>query len=197
MNFKWARITNPSKFHFYTIDLGKIRHPKEFRYLGNGRYNGFAFGRKNVAIPLNLGLGKYHVLGVRNSKNDVGVAWLYSGGVSLAMLKPVYLFIDEKPGSLGSSPKLVKYNGETSLNLDNILGGASFFTGLNQLQVVPGAFVKAALVFSWGKYYTDYHALEIGVLTEIYPKALPLMANTRNSFIYPSFYINFNMGRFW
>jgi len=197
LNIKWGSATNPSKFRFYNIDIEKLKHQKEFRYIGNGRYNGFVFGRKNVAIPLNLGFGRYFILGVRNNKNDIGVSWSYQLGASMAMLKPVYLYIDEKPGTLNSNEKLVKYNGESNIDLQNILGGAPFFTGFNQITLVPGAYLKAALHFSWGKYYHEYHVLEVGAMSEFYSQELPLMANTRNNFIYPSFYINFNMGKYW
>jgi hypothetical protein len=197
INLKWGSATNPSRFYYYTIDFGKIKHKKEFRYLGNGRYNGFVFGRKNVFMPLHFGIGDYRILGVRNSKNDVGVACTYQAGVSMALLKPVYLYVDEKPGTLNSSEVLVKYNGERNVDLSNILGGAPFFTGINQITMVPGAFGKASLLFSWGKYYRDYHVLELGFLAEAYTRTLPLMANTSNNFIYPSFFINFNMGKFW
>ncbi|MCX6188510.1 MAG: hypothetical protein NTW54_02685 [Bacteroidetes bacterium] len=197
VNFRWGQTSVQSKYSFYIVEFGKIKHPKEFRYVGNTRYNGFVFGRKFVAMPLKLGIGKYAVLGVRNSKNDIGVGWAYQLGASMALLKPVYLFIDEQPGMLGSHEKLVKYNGENDIDLENILGGAPFFNGFNQIKVVPGAFGKLAMVFSWGKYYNEYHSLEIGVLTEVYSQELPLMASTQNSYIYPSFYINFNLGKVW
>lgn len=197
INFKWAHSSVPTRFTFYTFDFGRLKHSKEFRYLGNGHYNGFVFGRKNIALPVSLGIGRYYVLGVRNSKNDVGVSWSYQLGTRFALMKPVYLFVLENPGALYSSEKLVKYNGEANINLDNIMGGASFFVGINQLQVVPGAYGKISMLFNWGKYYNEYHAVEIGALMEVYAKELPIMASTKNNFIYPSFYLNFNLGRFW
>ena len=196
MNFKWGRPSQ-SAYRFYSVDISRIRHQKEFRYIGNGRYNGFVYGRKNVAIPVNFGFGKHFILGVRNSKNDIGLSWNYQIGASMVLLKPVYLYIDESPGTAFSTEKLVRYNGESNVGLDNILGGASFFTGINQTQFVPGAYGKLALLFNWGKYYNSYHSLEIGMLVTGYARQLPLMANTGNSFIYPSLYINFNMGKFW
>ncbi len=148
-------------------------------------------------MPVNLGIGKHYTLGVRNSKNDIGLSWSYQVGASIVFLKPVYLWIDEQPGVAASKEIMVKYNGENNIGINDIRGGASFYTGLNQTQVVPGVFGKIAVLYSWGKYYNDYHALEIGCLVEAYSKELPLMANVHNSFIYPSLYINFNMGKFW
>ncbi len=197
INFKWGHASPATKTNFYSFAIDKIRHQKEFRYIGNGRYNGFVYGRKNVAIPMKFGFGKATILGVRNSKNDVGVSWAYHIGASIAMLKPVYLYVEENPGSLIRNEKLVKYTGENTLDLENIIGGAPFFVGLHQMKFVPGAYGKLAMIFNWGKYYTDYHSLEIGFLTEIYAKELPLMASTQNSFIYPSFYLNWNLGKYW
>jgi len=197
INFKWSRSAGQSRFTYFNFDLGKIKHPKEFRYMGNGRYNGFVFGRKNVTMPLRLGIGKNTILGVRNSKNDVGVAWSCQGGLSMALMKPVYLYVVENTSSGINTEVLVKYSDETNIDISSVMGGAPFFNGFNQLQVVPGVYGKVAMLFSWGKFYSDYNVLELGFLTEAFSKKLPMMAHTSNEFIYPAFYINFNVGKLW
>ena len=196
IHFKWGK-GDASNLRFYAIDFGKMRHQKEFRYTANPPYNGFVFGRTNIAMPLNFGFGKMKALGIRNGKNDVGLSYTLQAGISLALLKPVYLYIDRKPGTPESNVELIRYSKESSIEYNNIIGGASFFTGLNQLSLIPGVFTRASLVFNWGRYSGDFHAVETGAMLTAYNKALPLMAITKNNMVYPSVYIAFNLGKYW
>lgn len=196
LHFKWGK-GDVSNLRYYAIDFGKMRHQKEFRYTSNPPYNGFVFGRTHIAMPLNFGVGKMKTLGIRNGKNDVGLSYSFQAGISLALLKPVYLYIDRKPGTLQSNVELVKYENESTIEYNNIIGGASFFTGMNQMTLMPGVFTRASLLFNWGRYTGDFHAVETGVMITAYSKSLPLMATIKNNPVYPTVFIAFNLGKYW
>jgi hypothetical protein len=198
LNMKWGHFNSTQRFSFYTFDIDRLKHQKEIRQPANMPYNGFVFGRTHIAIPISIGMGQFKTLGVRNNKNDVGVGWTYQYGLTLALLKPVYLFVDPTPNNQTNDDiELIRYEEESTFDYNSILGGASFFTGINQIKSIPGAFGKTSLVFNWGRYYNDLHSVELGVMVHGYIKRLPLMAKVKNNFVYPVFYLAVNLGKYW
>eukprot|EP00897_Mesotaenium_endlicherianum_P006102 jgi/Mesen1/551/ME001047S10716 len=92
------------------------------------------------------------LIGGKGNKNGVAVSAIYGGGITAGLLKPYYLNILNKYD--GNKAQSIKYNGSNdSLFLDPtiITGSGGFFKGWGEVQVVPGAHLRTALRFDYGR----------------------------------------------
>ena len=160
----------------YSIEFNEIKHPKEDK-LPNGT-GGFSFGNPYVYGKINnfyqfqLGFGQQHILGQKGNKNGVAVSAVYKGGISLGLLRPYYIEVDDN----GSS-KTIRYSAETDslFKYGFIIGGGGLGRGWGEMKFKPGAFAKAALRFDYGRYNEVVSGIEIGVSAEFYSSKIPIL----------------------
>ena len=70
----------------------------------------------------------------------------------------------------------IKYDSKDSLTfLDptRIIGGSGFTKGWSELKLEPGAFLKTALRFDFGRFNETIQALEIGMSVDAYASKIP------------------------
>ena len=165
-----ARFTN-----LYTIELSEIKHNKEEKLHRAESFfsNSFIFGKQNNFYQGKLGFGQQYILGQKGNKNGVAITASLSGGLALGLLKPYYLQVVDNAGV----EKTISYDDDsaTFLSPDNIIGGAGFTKGWNKLKVKPGAFIKTALRFDFGRYNEKVQALEIVMSVEGFLQKIPLL----------------------
>ena len=96
-----------------------------------------------------------------------------SGGLALGFLKPYLLQVQDA----NSKNRTIKYSDDSTLFLSqgNIIGGAGFTKGWKDVKLKPGAFLKAALRFDFGRYNERVQALEIGMSVDGYGEKIPIM----------------------
>jgi len=116
----------------------------------------------------------------------------YYGGVTLAMAKPVYLYIINQNDF--RSIESMKYDPDNHF-IDNIYGRAPFLDGLGKTKFHPGIYAKAGLNFEFGEYNTRVKALEAGILVEGYPIPIPIMAFEDPHYFFLNFYLSFSFGK--
>ena len=148
----------------------------------------------NDYSALRFGLGYQKLWFNKGEKNGVEIRYQLSGGLSAALLKPVYLNIISGDGTDGRN--IEKYNPELHFS-ENISGGADFIYGLDEMKLRPGAYGKFALVFEWAEDYEIIKTLEAGLVIDAYPNKLPIMAFIDNRRIYPAFYLALHFGNRW
>ena len=101
---------------------------------------------------------------------------MYSGGLSLAVLKPVYLEIIEStpsPSEFVLTEQRYDPNNDTPAN---IYGGASVFDGLGELTFHPGVYGRFGFNFDYGKRHDMVKGIETGIEIDAYPQQIPIMA---------------------
>ena len=132
-------------------------------------------GKLNNFYQLKGGYGHQYRIGGKSNKNGVAVTGIYQGGLSLGLLKPYYLEVQDVNNN---ENRTIKYSIEDSaLFVDNsvILGGAGFGKGWSEMKMQPGAYGKIALRFDYGRFNEMVSALEIGLSVDAYTKKIPLM----------------------
>ena len=180
-------------------DFIGMKHPKEVKTVNQAFDNArsYVYGKLNTFNILRLGAGQQYTIYSKMERTGVEVRFLYSGGLSLGILKPVYLNILKPTGKVGEFDVVTeKYNPEEHY-IDNIYGRAPFTEGLDQLFFRPGAYVKAGFNFEYAPIFEDVKALEVGVAFDAYPQDIPIMAYTENKQFFLSFYVTIMYGRKW
>lgn len=180
-------------------DFIGMKHPKEVKTVNQAFDNArsYVYGKINTFNILRLGAGQQYTLYSKMERNGVEVRFLYSGGLSLGILKPVYLNILKPTGNVGEFDVVTEKYDPDEHYIDNIYGRAPFTEGLDQLFFRPGAYVKAGFNFEYAPIFEDVKALEIGAAFDAYPQDIPIMAFTENKQFFLSFYLTIMYGRKW
>lgn len=167
-----GRVRSPRWANLFTFEFTEIKHNKEEKAAGDGFFsNSFVFGKINNFYQAKLGFGQQYIFGQKGNKNGIAVLGIVHGGLSMGLLKPYYVQ-DRATG------KDIKYDSPDStifLSPSDIAGGSGFTKGWNELKIRPGAYVKTALRFDFGRFNESIHALEIGMSVDFYPGAVPQM----------------------
>ncbi len=174
--YEKGKMKTQLKTSIFRFDFTEIKHPKEDK-LPNG-YGGFSFnnpyiyGKINNFYQFQLGLGQQHILGQKGNKNGIAVSALYTGGLSLGLLRPYYIEIDDNGQS-----KTIKYTPQDSALFlyGYIMGGGGLGKGWNEIKMKPGAFAKTALRFDFGRFNEVVSGIEVGVSAEFYSSKIPIM----------------------
>ena len=194
--YEMGRMKTNRKTTLYRIDITEIKHNKEEKLLGGSFIfgNPYVYGKINNFYPITLGFGQQYIFGQKGNKNGVAVSGHYTAGVSLGLLRPYYLNVDDPI----EGEKTIRYSAEDSaLFLDQgaIISGGGFGKGWSELKVKPGAFAKAGMRFDFGRYNESVQALEIGMSVEVYASKIPLMALQNDKRMFFQGYIAFLFGR--
>lgn len=180
------------KKRVFEIDFCSMMHAKNYVISASQISNtkSYTYGELNSVGILRMGYGMQKLLAGKTLKNNVEIRWLYQGGFSLALLKPVYFELD-MPGDE------VKYARFTNESKNYIKGGASYAMGINELSLIPGIYGKTAFAFEYASKYNYLRALEIGLMIDAYYKVVPILAETKNYPYFVSFYLGFTYGKKW
>ena len=179
----------------YYIDY---RQKKQKTQSSGGR--DYFFGMQNRFHVIRLSYGFKRNIADKAARNGVRLSAVFFGGVSLGLLKPYYLNLLQETDGAAPQIKPERYsaaNESRFLDRDTIVSAAPIRYGLNQIQPVAGAHVKAALDFDWGTKDEFVKALEAGIMLDVYYKRLPIMINNSNRFYQASFFISFQFGKRW
>ena len=194
--YELGKMKTNRKTNIYRIDITEIKHSKEEKLLGGSFIfgNPYVYGKINNFYPITLGFGQQYIFGQKGNKNGVAVTGLYNAGISIGLLRPYYLNIDDP----NNGEKSIKYSIEDSaLFLDQgaIISGGGFGKGWNELKVKPGVFGKVAMRFDYGRFNETVSGLEIGMSLEAYASKIPLMVLQNDKRLFFQGYIAILFGR--
>lgn len=208
MNF--GKIKTYYKTNYYHLSIGYLKDAREKRQNRNlsfsfpDRSKAFAFGKQNSVINLRGGIGTKRYLSEKAKRRGIAVGYDFQIGPSIAILKPYFLellYSVENGGVTDRVLRTEKYtpeNAEKFTTFNEVFGGTGYFTGFDDLSVVPGIQAKVGVFFSMGAFDKYVKALEIGIMADIYSKKLPIMIETEevsNKPYFINFYVNFVMGK--
>lgn len=173
--YELGKMKTNRKATIYRIDINEIKSHKEEKLLGNSFFgNSFIYGKINYFYPVTLGVGQQYILGQKGNKNGVAVSAVYNAGISLGLLRPYYVAVND-PSTGGS--KTIKYTTQDSALFlgPTITGGGGLGKGWSEIKIKPGAYAKAAMRFDYGRFNESVSGLEIGVSAEMYASKIPIM----------------------
>jgi len=194
---KYKTIT---KTNTWWMELGERKDKKEEKTtvpLVNGPIvflgNPYVYGKQNNFYYFKIGLGQQRLIGGKGNKNGVAVSAIYGGGLSLGMLKPYYLQIQDSTGTVQD----IKYanNPKQFLDYTLIQGASGFSKGFNEIKYVPGVHARAALRFDYGRYNEILSAIEVGINAEYYTQEMPIMVNSPGKKLFFNAYIAIEFGK--
>jgi hypothetical protein len=194
--FRYGQRINARMQHIYEIDLLGVKHPKEVK-ISNSYSNtrNFVFGKQNNFFALRAMYGRQNELYRKNDRGGISVRYFYSAGPVIGIVKPIYYEI-YKLNQLGNGfyTELEKFNPGIH-DLSYIRGRAPFINGISELSIIPGASLKTGLSFEYSSEDIILHSIDGGFSLDLYPKQVPIMANSLNDFFFFNLFVSYRFGR--
>lgn len=194
VSFKYQQHLSYKFKRFYTIEYQSLKHPKQEKIVNasDNSARGFYYSKVNALTNVRLGIGGQKAIALKEVKKGVQLAWIYSGGFNLGLLKPIYVEIYKNVGPEYTVQE--RYDPEEH-PLGSIYGRGSFYKGISEIEFVPGAFAKFGLNFEYSPYDEKLKSMEVGVAVDWFYKEVPLMYGTYNNQYWVTFYLMFELGK--
>ncbi len=174
------------------FELNEKKHKKETKVSGD--FNGFQFnsfipGKLNNFFQFKAGVGNQRIIGGKGNKNGVAVAVIYAGGITLGLLKPYFLDVEDNGQRFRSTyPKIYDSSYRE-------MGASGITTGWSELKVKPGAHAKAAMRFDYGRFNETVTGLEVGITAEYYGSKIGQVAFNKEKSLFFNAYLSLLLGR--
>lgn len=195
--FYYGRYRTANDRHTFGLEIVGMKHPKEIKsfnpYYEDAR--GYFYGKLNSMLIVRPTYGRKHRITEKIRKSGVEVNYVWNIGPSLGLLKPVYLQIGE-PEYPYQTIVTEPYDPQVHF-ANNIFGRASWFKGLGETRLYPGAFGRFAFNFEYAGDNTGIRALEAGVTMDAYAEKVPIMAElegVENKQFFLEFYLALHFG---
>ncbi len=173
--YERGKYVSPRKTNLLQFELNeKLSNREEkatisFDAFGNATQ--YKFAKANNFYQLKAGYGQQYTIGGKANKNGVAVTALYAGGISIGLIKPYYIDVEN-----GVTRERVRTTfTDTAITKYGILSASGFTVGWRDLKLSPGLHAKTALRFDYGRFNETVTAIEAGVNAEFYSKQILLM----------------------
>ena len=193
---RYAKRINARKKTIYEIDLVSIKHPKEVK-ISNSYYNNrsFVFGKLNAFFNLRGGWGKQKEMFRKIDRGGISIRRYFTVGPAIGFLKPIYYEVFKTGGGGTDDYYITEEKFNTSTHQGNIYGRASFFKGFSEISVVPGVYGRIGVSFEYSTSDVTIHAIETGLILDVFPKEMEIMATEDNSFYFLTLFVSYRFGR--
>jgi hypothetical protein len=184
-----GKYRNPRRTFLYYFELSENIHPKEKKQgasFNQWQVNSVKPGKLNNFYQFKIGVGQQQVIGGKDNKNGVIVSGVYGAGLSVGLLKPY--MVDVQQGFRTTYDSIVFHNYIP-------LGAAGFTTGWDQLKIRPGVSAKAGLRFDYGRFNDMVSAIEAGVTADYYFQGISQMLYNKEKQFYFAGYLTLVLGR--
>jgi len=99
ISFEKGKFKSTTKTMLYQFELNEKKSAKEKRLSTGDLFGSYLIPYKlNNFYEFKAAIGQQHLIGGKGNKNGVAVTALYSGGLSLAILKPYYYNVFDANG---------------------------------------------------------------------------------------------------
>jgi hypothetical protein len=193
--YERGKYKTSTRTFLYQIELNEKKDQKDHKVSAVGN-NGFTFnsivkGKLNNFYQLKLAVGQQHLIGGKGNKNGVAVTALYTGGVSIGMLKPYLVDV-----TTANSDSVFRSSYPTIIDSGYLEQGATgFFAGWGGLKIKPGLNAKAAMRFDYGRLNQTITAIEAGVTGEYFFGKIPMIAFVPQRSFFFNAYVSIMFGR--
>jgi hypothetical protein len=201
ISYEHGRSNSVTRATIYQIEFNEKKHRKEdkksiSRSDGNNVFfgNPFVYGKENIFYQLKFGLGQQILIGGKGNKNGVSVYGIGAGGLSLGLLRPYYIQIEDQNDN--NKLKYVKYDSaDSTLFLSNLpISGGGLTKGWNEMKLAPGLHAKAAVRFDYNRFNTILSGIEGGLNVEYYFKEIHQMAQISPKKFFLNAYVSLLFG---
>ena len=193
ISYEKGKFKTPNRTVLLQFELNEKKIHKDHKVAA--AYNGYNFnsvvvGKLNNFYEFKASIGQQHLIGGKGNKNGVAVTALYSGGLTLGILKPYFVDVQDQQGNTFQS----KY--PTIIDSGYLELGASGFTvGWNDITVKPGVNGKVAMRFDYGRLNTTITAIEAGVTAEYFFSSIPMLYLVPYKQFFFNAYVSIMFGR--
>ena len=203
-----ARVLDDRNLRFWMLEGVMLKNAKEQRV--TNRYVGGSYiaSKTNYGFVLRSSFGLQRVLFRKAADAGVQVNVLASAGPSLGLLMPYYITYDrtfaagQQQYNLSTDEIVNEQYDPTKHNVAlAILDHGPLFSGIGQTQVVPGAHLRGALSFEYGRYRDAVAGMEVGFLVEGFTKRMVILSpdpnlttDQLNRQFFPSVYLTLYFG---
>lgn len=201
LSYELGRANSVTRATIFQLELNEKKHRKEQKVNRQTTAGGFIFfnnpfvyGKENIFYQLKLAAGQQILIGGKNNKNGVSVFGIAAGGLSMGLLRPYYVEVQDQP----NKNRYVKYDSPDSLlflSPADIIGGAGIAKGWNEMKLVPGLHAKTALRFDYNRFNTIVSAIEGGINAEYYFKEVEQMVYNPSRKFFVNAYVSFLFGK--
>ena len=194
ITYELGKFKSPRRSTLFQVELSEKKHRKEKKLAASidnqFQINSVVFGKTNNFYQLKLGIAQQQVVGGKGNKNGVSVSAIYGGGLSVGFLKPYYVDVEDSSSnrSRQTYPEIVDKNYFE-------LGAAGFTVGWDAVKIRPGAYVKAAMRFDYGRLNETVTAIEVGLGAEFYSTKMSQIIYSNDKQLFFSAYISILLGR--
>jgi len=174
INFEKGKFVTPTRTILYQFELNEKKSPKEHKVSASPdqfNYSSLVPYKLNNFYIFKLAMGQQHLIGGKGNKNGVAVTALYTGGVSIGMLKPYY--VDVQNTQTGETSRKTFTELQTDTLPDVVTGASGFTVGWGHLEIKPGLNAKGAMRFDYGRLNQTVTAIEVGLTGEYYFSKIP------------------------
>ena len=197
LRFRKGHNVTALRQFMWEIEFSTYKSSKEVRsinpYFSDSR--SYFYGKLNYVWFLRGGVGQQRILNRKPYWGGVQLSWLYYGGFSLAITKPVYLYILHfNSGFTDYEVKEEKYDPEIHFT-DNIYGRGSFLAGFSNMGLHPGIYLKTGLDFEFGVKSRQISSLEIGGIFDYSPIPVAIMAYNPKQSFFLTLYLSVMFGK--
>jgi hypothetical protein len=194
--FRYGQRINARQQHIYELDFMSVKHPKEIK-ISNSYTNtrNFVFGKQNNFFELRGMYGRQNELYRKNDRGGTSIRYFYSAGPVIGILKPIYYEI-LKPSQQINVFYIEREKFNPGIHDRSYINGrAPFINGLSELSIIPGASIKTGLSFEYSNQDLILHSIDGGFSLDLYPKKVPIMANSMNNFFFFNMFVAYRFGR--
>lgn len=192
----------PQVEHLFTLQLSSFKDKRELRvpsiYQAQGGKN-FIFDKKNYCYVLATTYGRQWNIVPRTVYTRLSFSVGASAGPAFALLKPYNVDIAVPvPGS--NPPKVVAQTFQydhNRFNFNDIIGEADFFSGIDQLKIIPGLRLRVHTSLNLSGTNLLVRAIHTGFGLDIFPKNVEIMSNLENRPIFFGGFLGFMIGNAW
>lgn len=193
INYRKAKSLDGYRKSFLEFDFNYVSHPREIRmidpYLPNA--SRYVYGKVNVFVNFRAVFGRQKEIYSKFDKNSIAIRYFYAGGVVAGILKPIYYEVFRPNGNI-----IEKFDSQKHRSGD-IVGKASFFEGISETTLTPGATIKGGFIFDFSTQDTKIRNLEVGAVLDVYPRVMKIMESDDNQWALLSLFVCYRFGRIY
>jgi len=177
INFEKGKFRTPSRTFIYSFELNEKHDPKEHHISATSdgiNVSTVVPFKINNLYEFKIAVGQEHLIGGKGNRNGVAVTALYSGGVTVGMLKPYFLDVQNQVTGASFRKTYDQLVADTASG-DVITGASGFTVGWGNLSIKPAVNARQAMRFDYGRLNQSVAAIEVGLTEEFYFNKIPLV----------------------
>lgn len=191
VSYKAQRHASYKTKRFLNFEFQSLNHPKQEK-IGNsfgGNSRKYFYNKYNSLTHFRIGIGEQRAFAQKEVKKGVQIAWIYSAGFNLGLLKPTYVDVYNNRNEVESE----RYDPEIHTP-GVIIGRSGVFKGFDDTELIPGFYGKLGFNFEYATQDVKLKAVETGVAFDWYYKEVPLMYDTYNNQYWITLYLMIEIG---